>query len=356
MSTKNPAATNTATFDDFGGGKAADDFEGMDFEDEGQDDLGEYDQSSGDAEDKNPGDPTEDDDSETDMDDLELDDDESSDDPDEKKDPANADDGDKGKKKNNLNERFSKLTTQRDEAEAKADQLELENAQLRKKLGLDGDQGKKPAATEEPSEEDFDNYDDYLDALEEFNAQDSNPATKEDEGKEPESNTVAEEFTLAKKSVDRKIERWEEKPADFKEKVYSNDVQITQSMVIAVNEMENPGEALYALASNPKIAAQIAASAPAVPDFSKLTAQQTRQVVAALAEQATAIAELVEKGPGKKADSKAASQRKPKLKTDAPAPITPNKGNASAGSEKDVNDMSLEELDTHMSKQDDPWW
>ena len=50
-------------------------------------------------------------------------------------------------------------------------------------------------------------------------------------------------------------------------------------------------------------------------------------------------------------------KNKPKLKTDAPDPITPTKGDASSGAEKDINDMTYSEFDDHMSKKnDDPWW
>ena len=361
----NAAQTSNAVFDDFGSGSAADDFDGMDFVDESEVDTGSYDQSNGETEEDNPGasQQQEDNSNKSDVDgadELELDEG-GSDKPafDKKKSDE--------KSKKGLDDRFSELTSQRDEAEGRADQLELENARLRKQLEGGGSEQKpaKKGKAEEPKEEDYDNYDDFLDALEEFNAQGDDQGEQEEKPANNQPAGVTEEFELAKRSVDRKIQRWEDKPEDFDSLIYAEDstVQITQSMVIAANEMDNPGEMLYALAKNPAKAAQIAASAPGAPDFEGLSASQITQAIRALTKQASAMEALLEdfRGDGggndKKSKQPGKQTKNRKLKTDAPDPITETRGDASSGSQKDINDMSYEELDAHMSANgDDPWW
>jgi hypothetical protein len=245
--------------------------------------------------------------------------------------------------KNNLNERFKKMTARVHTAEDRAERAEAELAKLK------GEAGKQD--TSEPNEEDFDSYEDYLDALSEYRDKGGDEDDKQDDQSQKDSADFQADFMKAQKSVMRQIDGWEDCPEDFEQVAFDKSVEVSAAMVLAISEMENPGEALYALGKNPDKAMDIANMAPRIPDFDGLPATERTKVIRKLMNQAQAIEDLVSSKP--KTEDKPAGQKQSATKqvTSAPDPITPTAGD-SAKVTKDLNDMSFEEFDDQMSRED----
>ena len=236
------------------------------------------------------------------------------------------------KKPSNLEKRFRKLTS-------KIHDLEDQLAKAR------GKPDEKPSKAERPAEEDFDTYEDYLDALAEWNEVDD--ANEEETQQKPL--TIEAEILDAQKSIMRSVDLWDDCPEDFSEVALNDKLAISASMVMAINEMDNPGEVLYKLGQNPDKAREIADLAPQVPDFDGLPAFERNKIIRKLMGQAKALEEFASETETKAKEK--APEKKRSVKSNAPNPITPTGGN-NPGS-RSLDDMDFGEFDKEMSKQDD---
>lgn len=246
------------------------------------------------------------------------------------------------RKKNRLQKRMDRLTARAREAERRAEEAErrLQEARGGKQDKADKggeDAGKKPAA-KVPQAEDFESYDDYLDALAEFHdagGEGGEPEHKEepeptkDKPKQAkrknESDGNADDdrvFHDALKDLMDAFEDAGDEYKDFDKVVKQPDLKITREMVIAMNDPEiaDPAAIAYYLGTHKDEAERIAKAPPA--------------------RQAIEIAKL----EGKLSVSAPPVTKKT---TKAPDPIKPVRGGR--GSTRDVKDMSFAEYEATMN-------
>lgn len=161
------------------------------------------------------------------------------------------------RKQNRVQKRIDKLTKQ------KAD-LERENAKL-KANAEKGKQEKPDAQGKEPQAADYDDYNEYLSDLAAFNesqdsGEQSDKAKKEPE--KPEAPEVSEEFTEALDDVMSAFKDAKADYSDFDDVVHSKELKITEDMVIALSETDDPAAIAYHLGKHTDEASKIAAMSP----------------------------------------------------------------------------------------------
>jgi hypothetical protein len=245
--------------------------------------------------------------------------------------PADDDGEDSQPKKGNgrFQKRIDRLTKRAAEAERRA-----EEAERKLKEGEKGGKAKPETPSEdEPDPSEFDTYDEYLDALSDWNAGDKSKPTKEDNDKgnavDDDTGKKAEqdddhEFSEALEDVQDAFSESRSKYSDFDAIVIEQkDLQISREMVIAMAESEDPGEIAYHLGKNKEEAARIAKLSP--------------------------IAQAREIG---KLEAKLAAKPKQPIKktTEAPDPIDPVKGNDST--KKSMKDMDFKEYERTRNEQE----
>ena len=152
---------------------------------------------------------------------------------------------------------------------------------------------------------DYDDFEDYEKAVEA-----SKKPKKEVKEKQKE---LSPDYVKAMEDLQTKFDDGADKFEDFDEKTQNQDLKITEHMVIAFNEIDNPVDAVYYYASNPEDAEKISKMTPA------------KQMLSVVKK-----AEMLAKKPTKKT-------------TNAPDPIETvgNEGEFS----KDVNQMSFKEFE-----------
>ena len=205
------------------------------------------------------------------------------------KDESNQDEDDKPKKvrpKRNLQRKINKLTRQASEAETARLEAEKEAAYYK---GLA--EGKKEEL-QKPVSSDFDTYDEFLDARDEYNAALNKPDEIKPEPK-PADDAPKNESQAITSMFDKALEEYGD---DFIEMVVEDDsLAITPTMLEAMSESEVGHKVAMHLAEHPEEARRISSLSETA---------QIREVMSLEAKQSRA------KTPGKKT-------------TDAPDPITP---------------------------------
>lgn len=183
----------------------------------------------------------------------------------ESKEPAKGDDStatDKAEKPNRVQKRIDKVVKQREDARRKAEALERKIAELEGNKTLETQRDSSEA--EAPSEDDYDTYSEYLDAVDEFESKQETQSKSEEkaESKSEENAQDAPELTDSEKTAlaifKEKIESAENLPKDFQEKIRSQDLNITGAMLEALALCDKPDKIAYHLATNPEIANEIA--------------------------------------------------------------------------------------------------
>jgi hypothetical protein len=240
---------------------------------------------------------------------------------------AENDKGEKPKRKRDSQKRIDKVVRQREDERRKNESLEKRIKEL------EGQEQKAPVKSEaegakEPREDDFDTYDEYLDAVDTFDSskkegkkQEAKPEAKDDKGSD--EGEGADELTGAQRTamavLREKIEGSAEKHADFEKIALDDSVPITGEMIEALAECDDPAKVMMQLGNDKDLAAEIAEKSPA---------QQMR-----------AIANLdlaVVKKPAK-----------PIKPSKAADPISPVGG--SDAQQKNISDMSFSEYEAHMN-------
>lgn len=146
------------------------------------------------------------------------------------------------------------------------DELTKEKAEYKRKF--EAEQAKnKPVNSEGPEESNFENYDDYLTALDNYNVSlDENKQAvdiKTEDNNGDQSNGLTETQQKAAGSLFDRIDKATDKPDDFEAVALSNDVSITGEMVEALAECEDPIKVFYHLGKNKEVAANISNKTPA---------------------------------------------------------------------------------------------
>lgn len=235
---------------------------------------------------------------------------------------------DQGKKHGGVQKRIDKVVREREEAKRRAEAAEKKLKELEGKTKEET----KPTA-KKPREHDFDTYDEFLDALDDFengSAEDNNEGNKaeskdksKDESKgEAEEPEISDQAKTAIAVLKEKVDS-AEKPDDFNDVAYAEDLSITQDMVEALSECDNPDRVLYHLGKNKELATEIAG---------KSKMQQFKEVL--------------------RLDMtvKASKPPKPTKTTAAPDPISPVHG--SDAQEKDISEMTQAEYEAWANKQE----
>lgn len=163
-----------------------------------------------------------------------------------------------------------------------------------------------------PKLEQFDNFEDYVDAVADYKASKAVESRMSAAQQEAAQRKAQERSLQVQATWQDRQEAAKEKYADFEEVVGESDATISPEMGQAIVESDLGPDIAYYLAKNPKEAKQIAEMSP------------IRQI--------SAIGRLEAK----------LSQPAPKKATDAPAPIVPAGSKAKA--EKDPVDMSPSEF------------
>ncbi len=222
---------------------------------------------------------------------------------------------DEGKKPNRVQKRIDKVVREREDERRKNEALEKRIAELE---GKGSDKSEK-----EPVEDDFETYDQYLDALDAYD----NKPTKDQDKPEPkqEEQEAAPSLTDSQKTAMAVIKETVEsatKPDDFEAVALNPEVPITGDMLEALAECEDPAKVMYHLGQNKDLATDIASGSPA---------QQMRAI-------AKLDLTVTSKPP------------KPTKTTNAPDPISPVGG--SDAQEKAPAEMSFAEYEAHMNKKE----
>jgi hypothetical protein len=223
--------------------------------------------------------------------------------------------------------RIDRKTKQVTAAEERAEKAEKRAEAAEKKLA---DSSKADSASDvEPEPSDYDDYDDYLKALEDFNGKEpekkAEPKPKE-EPKKVEKAAKAEEaddeLMDALDDTESSFDTARERYADFDDVIGNKDVNITRDMVIAMSDSDNAGDIAYHLGKNEDEANRIADLSP----------------IAQAKEIGKLEVKLAKKPPAEK------------RQTSAPAPINPVGG--SDATDKAVEDMDFSEFEAHQNKKE----
>lgn len=220
------------------------------------------------------------------------------------------------KPKSRTQKRIDKITRQREDERRKNEQLQRQVDELTK--GKQGDSKNEDA----PSEGDFDTYDEYLTALDEYDSKSDQQAedkTSKADDQEGES-TLTDSQKTAQGILREKIGDGIDKYENFEEVALSEDVAITGEMVEALADCDDPLKVMYHLGQNKEQAAEIAGKTPI---------QQAREI---------AKLDLTVK----------VTPPKPNKTTTAADPISPVHGSDSQ--QKAISDMSFREYEEHQNK------
>lgn len=209
-----------------------------------------------------------------------------------------------------LQKRIDKLTKRASEAERRAAELEQQLA------------GKgKPS--EEPDPSDYDDYGKYLDDLAAWKEKPKGDPKPKDAPKDEPKPSISEEFAEALEEVQEAFAEASKKYDNFDELIKAPDLRISEDMVIAMADTENPADIAHYLATNKAEAARIAELPPRT---------QAKEI-------------------GKLEAKLSAEPPKPTKKiTNAPAPIEPVGG--SDASTKDIHEMSFSEYEKKRNEQE----
>lgn len=226
------------------------------------------------------------------------------------------------KGKNRVQKRINAVVREREEAKRRAEAAEKSLAELKKSNETELEQGK------EPVESDFGTYDEYLAALDKFDASASDPEkdeTKPEDIQEPGAD-IDDKLTDAQRTamavIKEKIAPEIDNYPDFQDVALNPDVPITGDMLEALAECDDPTKVMYHLGQNKDLAAEIADKTPA---------QQMREIA-----RLDLTAKIIPLKPAKM--------------TKTAEPIAPVSG--SDAQKKDINDMSFSEYEAMMNKRE----
>ena len=212
------------------------------------------------------------------------------------------------KAKGKFQKRIDEVVRDREDEKRKSEALQRQLDELKSEQSTD----------KEPLESDFGTYDEYLDALDQFD-------TKQESDKPDKAKTDTDaqaDITDSQKTaialLREKISGASERFKDFDAVALDKEVPVTPVMAEALAECTDPAKVLYHLGNNKDFTAKLANQSPA--------------------KQAMAIAKLDRQSI------------KPVNNTNAPDPISPVHGSDSQ--QKPVQDMSFAEYEAHQNQRE----
>lgn len=173
-----------------------------------------------------------------------------------------------------VQKRINTVTKKRREAERQLEKAEQRNRDLEERLEKlekgsgDGQDGGETAATDDtaetksaagrPNPDDYEDFDDYTEALTEWKANEI--VEKRFSEREAKENSEREDREAEErgKALDASFAEAREKYPDFDEVALSEDVQYSQAMIDAMNASDSFTDIAYFLGNNLKIAGKIA--------------------------------------------------------------------------------------------------
>lgn len=165
-------------------------------------------------------------------------------------DNATADTG--KKKKNGTEKRIGELVRQREDGKRENEGLKREIADLKSK--------KTEKKSEEPKEKDFETHDEYLDAVDVHEADIAKASPDKKDEKVSTDSNEAPELSDSQKTASAVLgEKLKdaEKPDDFEEVAFADDVPISGEMLEVISECDDPAKVLYHLGQNKDLASEI---------------------------------------------------------------------------------------------------
>lgn len=218
------------------------------------------------------------------------------------------DDGGKRNRPNGFEKRINTLTRRNRELEAR-----LREADNGKRDTTSKDTPRNPE--EKPKVADFDSYEDFIEAVADYKAEQRIKASRQEEEATRSSRDFAKRMTAGMKKF-----------ADYDD-VVTDDVKIDKAAVAAIKETDDPAGIIYYLCKNPD-------EADAINDMTP-------------GRQAIAIGKLAAKletaTPPKKSNDEGEGARR---RTAAPEPITPTRG-GKGSTEADYDKMSASDFIKH---------
>lgn len=163
-------------------------------------------------------------------------------------------------------QRIGELTRQYRTEQAQRQKLETENQQLKEQLSGKKSQSmpdqKDDATTRKPTRDDFESYDEYVDALTDWKVdQKLKPQQQPDQRKPPAVEITPEERALADTVKDVVAEGVDKYP-DFAEKIFDPKAVMTQTMAETVFDSDNAVDMAYYFATHHDEAVKIARMEP----------------------------------------------------------------------------------------------
>lgn len=216
--------------------------------------------------------------------------------------------GEEAKRKPRYERRIDKLTARNRELEERLERLEAGKPDPEHR----GKEADKPSDAK-PDLTDFDTYEDYVEALVDWKAEQKLKSRDE----KAKASTAEADFNSRLAEGAKAFADWDD--------VVTSEVKISGDMAAAIGALDDPAPVIYYLGSNPEEAAAIKKLPP------------IRQI--------TEIAKIEVK-----VGKTAAEDTKPAKKTtNAPPPVTPPKG-SDTKTEKSVEDMDADEYIRHVNK------
>ncbi len=154
-------------------------------------------------------------------------------------------------KKGGIQKRIGELVREREEAKRREEYW--------REQAMKGQPKETPKPTDEkPKVDQFQSYEEYLEALADYKAEQKMAAREKQREQETQQERATQEFNELRSTFAERIEQVAEKYEDFEEVAFSEDVPISDAMVPALLSSEKGPELLYFLGQNPKEAARIA--------------------------------------------------------------------------------------------------
>lgn len=167
--------------------------------------------------------------------------------------------GEQKPKKKPASQRIRELT-------AKYRQTEREVQELRRLLNERGESQKdyqQPQTPKKPNREDYDDEDQYFEALADYKAEAKLSERDQKQQQETERQKREREQQEISQKIDNLNSQGEKEFDDYDDVVLDNqDLQISDTMVQSITEMENGHKVAYHLGHNPDKAAEIAQKSP----------------------------------------------------------------------------------------------
>jgi hypothetical protein len=159
-------------------------------------------------------------------------------------------------KKSGIQERINELTRQRHDKERDLEAAQQETAYWKSQAIQKPQEATAQAPTGRPTSENFDSYEDYLEALSDFKVDQRLSA----QSAEREQQEFRQQFTAKQKVFNERAEKLD--VDDFVEVVYDPDALYSEDMVRIAMDSEQGPELLYYLGKNPAELSRISAMTP----------------------------------------------------------------------------------------------